>query len=414
MYLTQKNQIRGLSKKQYLALQALCRLSKNLYNVGLYSVRQFFFTERGYLKYESNYHAVKGNENYRLLNTDIAQQTLKVVDRSFKSFFKLIDRAKSGNYQFSQISIPKYLPKDGYFPLIMPRVKIKDGFFRIPMSREFKAEHGEIWIPFPRRLEGKKLKEVRIHPRHNARWFEVELITEQPIETQEVDPNQAMSIDLGLNNLATCTMTTGASFVVDGKKLKSINQWYNKLNSKLQSIKDKLGIQPLTNRQSILLRNRNNQVRDYLNKAARLMINQCIANKIGVLIVGVNTGWKQEINIGKRNNQNFVQIPHYRLRQKLLRLCERYGIEYREQEESYTSIASSVDGDEIPIDNADNPIKYTFSGKRIQRGLYRSQDGYLINADCNGAWNIGRKSKHNGFTGVSRGCLAQPTRIYVL
>ncbi len=220
MYLTQKNQIRGLSKNQYLALQTLCRLSKNLYNVGLYSVRQFFFTERSYLKYESNYHAVKGNENYRLLNTDIAQQTLKVVDRSFKSFFKLIEKSKTGSYQFHKISIPKYLPKDGYFPLIMPgRVKIKDGFFRVPMSREFKAEYGEIWIPFPKRLEGKKLKEVRIHPRDNARWFQVEFITEQPIEPQEVDTAKAISLDLGLNNLATCTLTTGASFIVDGKKL---------------------------------------------------------------------------------------------------------------------------------------------------------------------------------------------------
>ena len=415
MYLTQKNQIRGLSKNQYLALETLCRLSKNLYNVGLYSVRQFFFTERGYLKYESNYHAVKDNENYRLLNTDIAQQTLKVVDRSFKSFFKLIEKAKIGSYQFNKISIPKYLPKDGYFPLIMPgRVKIKNGFFRVPMSREFKAEHGEIWIPFPKRLEGKKLKEVRIHPKHNARWFQVEFITEQPIEPQEVDTNKAISIDLGLNNLATCTMTTGASFIVDGKKLKSINQWYNKLNGKLQSIKDKQGIKALTNRQSNLLKTRNNQVRDYLNKAARLIINQCIANKIGILIVGVNPGWKQEINIGKRNNQNFVQIPHYSLRQKLQGLCERYGIKYQQQEESYTSKASALDDDEMPVYNADNPKKYQFSGKRVKRGLYRSKNGHLINADCNGSWNIGRKSKHNGFTGVSRGCLAQPTRFSIL
>ncbi|NEO02405.1 MAG: IS200/IS605 family element transposase accessory protein TnpB, partial [Moorea sp. SIO3I7] len=257
-------------------------------------------------------------------------------------------------------------------------------------------------------------KEIRIHPRHNARWFQVEFITEQPIEPQSVDPNQAMSIDLGLNNLATCTMTTGASLIVDGKKLKSINQWYNKLNGKLQSIKDQQGIKALTNRQSKLLRVRNNQVRDYLNKAARLIINQCITQKIGTLIVGVNPGWKQEISLGKRNNQSFVQIPHYNLRQKLQGLCQRYGIEYREQEESYTSQASSLDDDEIPTYNADNPVKYTFSGKRVQRGLYRSGGGHLVNADCNGAWNIGKKSKHNGFTGVSRGCLAQPTRIYIL
>jgi hypothetical protein len=149
MFKTQKNQIRGLSKTEYLALQEMCRLSKNLYNVGLYSVRQFFFVERAFLRYESNYHQCKNNENYRLLNTDIAQQTLKVVDRSFRSFFNLIKKAKSGNYQFNQISLPHYLKKEGYFSLIIPRIKVKDGFFKIPMSREFKAKYGEVKVPFP-------------------------------------------------------------------------------------------------------------------------------------------------------------------------------------------------------------------------------------------------------------------------
>jgi len=415
MYLTQSNQIRGLTNAEYSALSELCRLSKNLYNVGLYSVRQFFFAERQYLSYESNYHAVKENENYKLLNTDIAQQTLKVVDRSFKSFFKLIQKAKGGAYQFNKISIPRYLPKDGYFPLIMPRIKVKDGFFAIPMSRQFKREYGEIKIPFPKRLEGKKLKEVRIHPKHGARWFQVEFITEQTPEPKDVDPNIAMAIDLGVDNLATCVTTTGASFIVDGKKLKSINQWYNKENARLQSIKDVQGIKTFTNRQSDLLRDRNNKVRDYLNKTARMIVERCISDHIGVLIVGVNPGWKQAINIGKVGNQKFVQIPHHSLRQKLAALCERYGIEYREQEESYTSKASALDGDTIPTYNADNPTKHTFSGKRVKRGLYRSRDEHLVNSDCNGAWNIGRKSKHNGFNaGVCRGCLAQPTRLYVL
>ena len=413
MYLTQKNQIRGLSKQEFTALQALCRLTKNLYNVGLYSVRQFFFAERQYLRYEGNYHVCKGNENYQLLNTDIAQQTLKVVDRSFKSFFKLLEKAQQGLYRFEQIRLPKYLKKDGYFPLIMPRIKVKDGYFEIPMSRQFKAEHGFIRIPFPERLLGKKLKETRIIPRHNARWFEVEFVIEQDPEPADVQPERAMAIDLGLDNLASCVTTTGASFIVDGKKLKSINQGFNRINSKVQSVKGKLDIKGLTNYQSRLCQKRNNRVRDYLNKAARLIIDHCIANQIGTLIVGVNPGWKQSINIGSRNNQNFVSIPHWQLRSKLSSLCERYGINYLEQEESYTSKASALDEDDLPVYNADNPTRYTFSGKRVKRGLYRSQDGHIVNADLNGAWNIGRKSKHNGFAGVSRGCLAQPRRLFV-
>ncbi|WP_413167053.1 RNA-guided endonuclease InsQ/TnpB family protein [Capilliphycus salinus ALCB114379] len=396
MYLTQKNQIRGLSKQQFAAIQTLCRLTKNLYNVGLYSVRQFFFAERQYLRYEGNYHTCKGNENYQLLNTDIAQQTLKVVDRSFKSFFKLLKKANQGLYRFEQIRLPKYLKKDGYFPLIMPRIKVKNGYFEIPMSRQFKAEYGTVRIPFPERLSGKKLKETRIVPRHNARWFEVEFVIEQEPRPARVDPRRAMAVDLGLDNLAACVTTDGASFIVDGKKLKSINQGFNRINSKIQSAKDKLGIQGLTNYQSCLFKKRNNRVRDYLNKAARLIVNHCIASGIGTLIVGVNPGWKQSINIGSRNNQNFVSIPHWQLRSKLSSLCERYGIQYIETEESYTSKASALDGDELPVYNADSPKSPPFSGKRIKRGLYCSRDKHIVNSDCNGAWNIGRKSKRFG------------------
>ena len=185
----------------------------------------------------------------------------------------------------------------------------------------------------------------------------------------------------------------------------------NKKNARLQSIKDLQKIKGLTERQSRLYINRSNQVRDYLNKAARLIINHCITNKIERLIVGFNLGMKDGINIGSRNNQNFVQLPFYSLRNKLLAQCVRYGLIYQEQEESYTSLASALDGDELPIYNTDKPAIYQFSGKRVKRGLYRTKDGHLINADCNGALNIGRKSKQNGFTGLSRGCLAQPLRI---
>jgi len=412
MYLTQKNQIRGLKTSEFTALRELCRLSKNLYNVGLYTVRQYYFQERKHLGYESNYHHCKANENYRMLNTDIAQQTLKVVDRTFRSFYGLITAVKSGAYS-SKVRLPHYLPKEGYFPLIMPRVKVKDGKFRVPMSPAFKAEHGEIWIPFPDRLNQETLKEVRIHPKYDGRFFEVEFISEvqeTPIATKS---DSAISIDLGLDNLATCVDTNGASFILDGKPLKSFNQWFNKENARLQSIKDLQKIKGTTERQARLVINRNAKVRDYLNKAARHVINHCIQYGIDKLVVGFNIEIKQSINIGARNNQNFVQIPHSSFRFKLKALCERYGIKYVEQEESYTSKASFLDGDTIPIFNADNPKKYEFSGKRVKRGLYRTQHGVLVNADCNGAANILRKSKHNALSGVSSGCLAQPLRVKI-
>ncbi|BAZ21641.1 transposase, IS607 family protein [Kalymmatonema gypsitolerans NIES-4073] len=426
MYLTLRNQVRELNKSEFLALRELCRLSKNLYNVGLYTVRQYFFEERKHLRYESNYHQCKANENYQLLNTDIAQQTLKVVDRTFKSFYGLISAVKGGSYQ-QRVKLPHYLPKEGYFLLIIPcgwstrrdktkvpRLTMKDGRFRIPMSTQFKREFGEIWINFPDRINYESLKEIRIHPRYNARFFEVEFISEVEPESVEVNPSTAISIDLGVDNLAACVDTNGASFLVDGKPIKSINQGFNKRNAYLQSIKDKQGIKSFTNQQVKLIAKRNNQVRDYLNKTARFIVNHCINNQIAQMIVGYNPGIKQEINIGKRNNQNFVQIPLHSLRSKLKALCGRYGLIYTEQEESYTSKASAVDGDEIPVYNADNPNTHQFSGKRVKRGLYRTKDGHLVNADLNGSLNIGRKSKHEGFGRVSRGSLTAPRRINLL
>ncbi|WP_426549252.1 RNA-guided endonuclease InsQ/TnpB family protein [Dapis sp. BLCC M126] len=400
-----------MSNQEFKALRQLCRLSKNMYNVGLYSVRQFYFTEGGYLRYESNYHYCKENENYQLLQTDIAQQTLKVVDRSFKSFYNLIQKIKEGNYRFEQIRLPRYLHKEGYFPLIIPRIKVKNGYFNIPMSRKFKVEYGAVRIPFPERLTGKNLKEVRIIPRFDARFFEVEFITEEkPIET--IKSENALAIDLGLDNLATCVSNTGSSFILDGRKLKSINQWYNKENSRLQSIKDRQGIKGLTKKQISMAVNRNNKVRDYLNKAARYLINWCTENKISTIVVGVNPGIKKNINLGTKTNQSFVQIPHHIFRIKLKGMCIRYGLTYLEQEESYTSKASFLDRDQIPVYNADNPTKYSFSGKRIKRGLYKTKQGKLINADCNGAGNIGAKSNLNGFTPDRlEASLAMPLRV---
>lgn len=415
MYRNQKNQVRHLTKQEYVALKTLCRLSKNLYNATLYAIRQYYFTEKKYLRYESAYHALKDNENYKLLNTDIAQQTMKVVDRNFKSFFALINKAMQCDYKFSNIKLPHYLPKDGYFMLIIPRFTVKDGYFTVPMSNAFKKEFGTVKLPFPKNLDKKQVKEIRIIPKHNCKFFEIDFVYIQEQETMQLNPNNALGIDLGLENLATCVTNTGASFIVDGKKLKSINQWYNKENARLQSIKDKQGIKGLTNRQYRLLTKRNNRVNYYMNKTARIIVNYCIQNSIGNIVVGYNLDWKRNINIGSCNNQNFAQIPHCNLRFKIKSLCERYEINYVEQEESYTSQGDFFANDTLPVYNADNPQEYNFSGKRISRGQYRTYQGTIINADCNGALNILRKSNLVDLRVLqARGCLDQPERIRVV
>ena len=211
-----------------------------------------------------------------------------------------------------------------------------------------------------------------------------------------------------------CIDNEGHQFLIDGKRLKSINQWYNKRNAQLQSKKDKQGIKSFTNKQANLYQWRNNCVRDYLNKAARVIIDHCLQHQIGKLIVGYNPGIKQEINIGKSNNQNFLQIPFWQLRGKLEALCSRYGIECIEQEESYTSKASFYDRDKVPVYNADNPSKHKFSGRRVKRGLYRTKNKHLCNSDINGSGNILVKSKHRfSFERVCSGFLANPLRIFI-
>ena len=412
MYLTVKNQLRGLSSNEYEALRELCHLAKNLYNEALYSVRQYYFAERKYLRYEGNYHACKTSENYALLQTDVAQQTMKVVDRCFCSFFALLKKAKSGSYQFKQCRIPHYLPKDGYFMLIIPRIRVKDGSFMIPSSRAFKKEYGDISVAVPKILDGKTIKEVRILPKHNAQFFEIEYIYEQDEYQHELDSSKFLGIDLGLDNLATCVTSDGASFILDGKQLKSYNRLYNKENARLQSIKDKQGIKGITKQQYLNLRKRNRRVNQALSTASSKIVRYCIEHKIGNLVVGYNPMWKKEINIGKTNNQNFVQIPHGTFRSKLEYLCELHGIKFIEQEESYTSKSSFFDNDQLPSYNADNPQEYEFSGKRISRGQYKTKNGYIFNADVNGALNILRKCNLVSLRALQdRGCVSQPHRV---
>ena len=414
MYLTVKNQLRHLSASKFETLRTLCRLSKNLYNEALYSIRQYYFVEHKYLRYENNYHVCKDSHNYKALGTEIAQQTLKVADRCFKSFFALISKAKSGLYQFNMVRLPHYLSKEGWFSLIIPRIKIKDGAFALPMSRDFKKEHGELRFTIPPNIDGKEIKEVRIHPRNHARFFEIEYIYEQPEVQIDVAPDKFLGIDLGLDNLATCVTSDGASFIIDGKQIKSYNRLYNKENARLQSIKDKQHVKGFTQRQYLNLRKRNARINYAMSAAARRIITYCINNRIGNIVVGCNPDWKQHIHIGDVTNQNFVQIPHGVLRDKLAYLCELYGIRYIEQEESYTSQASFFDDDPMPIYNADNPQSYTFSGKRTTRGQYRAASGYILNADVNGALNILRKSKLVNLRVLqNRGCVSQPRRIRI-
>jgi len=417
MYLTIKQQVKNLTKEEYNILRELCRISKNLTNQAIYNVKQYYLKESKYLRYETNYYELKKSKNYKLLNSNVAQQVLKDVDSMFKSFFALIKLAKQGKYNFKHIRLPNYLPKNGYSNLIIGQIRIKnDNILTIPFSNTFKKKHEtKINIKIPKVLENKKIKEIQIIPKFNARFFEIQYTYEVQEKNIKLNKNNALAIDLGVNNLCTCVTNTCKSFIIDGRKLKSINQFYNKKNASLQSIKDKQNIKEQTKQQYLISRKRKNRVDDYINKTCRYIINYCLSNDIGNLIIGYNQTFQNKTNLGKKNNQIFTQLPFGKIREKLEYLCKRYNINYVLQEESYTSKASFFDNDDLPIYNADNPQTYEFSGKRIKRGLYQTKNNYLFNADCNGALNILRKSKVVDLNILyNRGELDTPKRIRIV
>ena len=354
-------------------LDNMCFLSKNLYNKGLYIVRQHFFNTEKYLNYNTLENILKKSKDvdYYALPTKVSQQILMVLDNNFKSFFKLLEKKKKGVYK-EKVKIPKYLDKDSRNLLIFTSQAISKKFIK---NGIIKLSNVKSTI----KTKVKTIKQVRII--HKGNHIVVEVLYEKQSK-DIVTNNRYAAIDLGLNNLATISSNITKPFIVNGKPLKSINQYYNKTKSNLQS---KLKNNEKSNKRiSSLNLKRNNKINDYLHKSSTFIVNYLVSNNISMLIVGHNKEWKQNIKIGKKNNQNFVSIPHSRFKELLKYKCELEGIKYIEIEESYTSKCSFLDNEEI--------CKHTsYKGKRVKRGLFKINDGTLINADVNGSLNILKK-----------------------
>ena len=410
MYLTLKQQVKHLSKEDYRSIKELCRIAKNLTNQAIYNIRQHYFAEGKYLKVELNYALLKSSNNYRMLHSNMAQQILKEVDESYKSFFASMKQGKSA---LKDCSLPRYLPKDGYTTLVIGFVRLKGNKLILPYSNSFKKTHKAVEITVPPILLDKKIKKIRIIPKADAKYFEIQYTYEAECIQRNLNKTNALALDLGINNLVTAVSNKGETFIIDGRRLKSINQWFNKENARLQSIKDKqhLGMNP-TNRQKAMAHKRNNRINDYMNKAARIVIDYCIDNDIGTLIVGYNETFLKDSNTDTRN---FVNIPYEMLIDKLEYLCELNSITFVMQEESYTSKASFWDQDAIPVYNCDDGKEYRFSGKRIHRGQYKTATGKVLNADVNGALNIMSKSNVVDVNVLySRAEVDTPVRIKIL
>ena len=380
MQLVERHVIKPTDEK-FKECDLLAFKSKNLYNATLYEIRQHYFSTKKYKNYYDMWRLFTDTNNvdYRSLPNKVSKATMRCVDKSFKSFFKLITKKGKGEYD-KPVNIPDYLHKTkGRFLVHYEKgaLSFKDkGFIKLSQTEiKIKTDLGK-----------ERVKFVRIVPKKGYYVIEIGYTKEVKVKKQA---GEVAGIDIGLNNLMTVAMPSGDNFIVNGKPLKFINQYYNK---KLAKYKSELPKNVYTSKRiNKLTLKRNNKVEDYLHKASRLLVNILKENKVSTLVIGYNKGIKENINLGKVNNQNIVQIPMNKLVQQLEYKCRLEGIRVEYQEESYTSKSSFLDKDILPVYKEGKVVNYTFKGKRVKRGLYKTLCGNLINADLNGAYNILKK-----------------------
>ena len=380
-------------------LEYLCQQSGKLYNNGVYFARQTFFKTGKLLisKFDLIYEeSISKSLVARSMPSTPMQQTLMSVTEGFKSFKELRALFLKGQLHFRP-KAPNYLKGSKLFKVAYPnsggqRPTLINGQLRFALGLTVKRWFGvsEFFLPMPSNIDYTKVKEFTILPKNGAFYLEISYEVEK--QKHKLDVNQALSIDLGTaDNLAACVDTLGNSLLVDARTMKAMNQLWNKKVSTRQENKPQGYWDNWLDR---VTRKRNHQMRDGINKAARLIINHCLEFGIGTLVIGWNEGFKNSVNMGRMNNQKFVQMPLGKLKNRLKQLCDLNGIRFQETEESYTSKASFLDGDSLPK-YGEKPEGWKASGKRIKRGLYQSANGSIVNADLNGAANILRKVASN-------------------
>lgn len=401
--------------KNYKEIDHLSFLSKNLYNKGNYIIRQVFIetskeVEQGkrenakWIRYHELQKMLQNSKDpdYIALPRKVSQQVLRQLDNSWKSFFKAIKEWKKAPDKFKKRpSLPKYKHKTKGRNILIYTIQ---AISKVELKNDIvKLSNTNIQI----KTKQKNIQQVRIVPLP-YKAYKIEVIYEKEIEKRDVDKNRIASIDIGVDSLAAVTSNVKGfrPLIINGRPLKSINQYYNKRKAELVS---KLMLQykdrHTSNRINRLTMKRNNKIDDYMHKASRLIVDLLLEYNIGTLVIGKNDGWKTEVNMGDRNNQNFTSIPHSKFIKMLEYKCKLVGIEVILVDESYTSKCSLIDLEDIGK-------KETHMGKRISRSLFKSKNGIIINADINGSGNIMRKAIPNCLTtnGIE-GFVVSPVRI---
>lgn len=373
--------------------------AKNLYNLATYHQRQRFFAGEYVYSYVDLHKLLKGEDAYSALPAKVSQQVLRMVDRSWKGYFASLKEWRKAPDKFlGKPKLPGYKDKEsGRYTLVYTIQAISSKLLRIGQVKP----SGLGLIVNTKQTD---IAQVRIVPKKTH--YVVEVVYNVEPESPELDYTLIAGIDLGLDNLAVVTSNKQGykPLVVNGKPLKSINQFYNKRKAELQSILGSDKAQ--SHRIDRMTDKRNRRIDHYLHTASRRIVDHLVEQQIGMLVIGKNDGWKQEIGIGKRNNQNFVSIPHARFVSMLTYKCELVGINVVATEESYTSKTSFLDGEE--------PVKHeTYAGRRVKRGLFRSALGKVINADLNGAYQIIKKVAPAAFSQGVEDVVVHPSPLLV-
>jgi len=383
-------------------ISKLCHLSKNLFNQANYIIKN---AEKGkWIRYgDLNKILKEESENYQSLPTQTSQQILKLLDKSWTSFFRAIRAWKKHPDKFlKKPNPPHYKKKNGEHILIFTNQQchIKDGILKFPKKGGIKVK--------TRLPDNTNLREVRIIPKGVG--YVAEIVYEKEVDIEEKDQSRIVGIDFGSKNIIAMVNNIGLKPIVikdDGSGIKSINQFYNKRKAELQNIYATQGIKYGDKMRRLQVK-RDKKANDWIHKLTKWMVDWCVKHNIGTIVIGKNQYWKQKIKLGRKNNQNFVLIPFDTIIQKLSYKVEEVGITLKEQEESHTSVCSFLDNEPIKHHN-----KYL--GKRIKRGLFRTAKGLLINADVNASYNIIAKSEPKAFLqrevdGVG-GCALHPLRV---
>ena len=392
MDLTEKEIIYSTDERFDL-IKELCHLSKNLYNASLYDVRKYYFETKSYRTWQSQRPIFTKNHNpdYYALQSHLAGEVLMQVSRQFIGFFN--------NKSNKNKRIPRYKDKNGYNVITFPKITISKQI-------EFDEDKQLYTYTLCKRIYNLKMQSTKpnvkmvkfVYDKNKdlIKCFKIYEVEESKLKK---DNSKYFSIDPGLNNIVSIYNNIGIRpLLYNGRPIKSINQYYNKINAKLRSelptnIKSSKKLKQLSFK-------RNNKINYEMHKISNHIINEAVKNNISKIFIGNNIGWKNEINTGRRNNQNFVNIPHAKLFNQLLYKGLLKGIEVIFTEESYTSKASFFDKDELPIyGKSDN---HKFSGRRIKRGLYKDSKGNLWNADLNGAANIMRKCSNKAYKNIRK------------